>query len=195
MNQNIKVGVNDLSLDPHSKEKVKKEKKYSEAEDQTKIKKLLRKYKLIIVVSIIIIIILAVLSYFVLNYFYKKNKNGKYKIEDDKNITQETPGIYSPDSDYYEYGAQIKKEFNILTKTGELKHISVIQKSNEETKLNAELITSKITRKTNYDIYFISEEDASEENKKFYSKMYKGIVSIRSECTVTDRDDCQPQPL
>ena len=195
MNQNIKVGVNDLSLDPHSKEKVKKEQKYSEAEDQTKIKKLLRKYKLIIVVSIIIIIILAVLSYFILNYFYKKNKNGKHKIKDDKNITQEAPGIYSHDSDYYEYGAQIKKEFNILTKTGELKHISVIQKSNEETKLNSEFVTSKITRKTNYDIYFISEEDASEENKKFYSKMYKGIVSIRSECTVTDRDDCQPQPL
>ena len=101
----------------------------------------------------------------------------------------------SNEPEHYESVAQIKKEFNILTKTGDLRQISIIQKTNEETKLNEELITNKITRKTNYDIYFKSEEDASEENKKYYSKMYKGIVSIRSECTVTDEDDCQPQPL
>ena len=87
----------------------------------------------------------------------------------------------------------IKKEFEILTKAGDLRKISVVQKSKEKTKLNNETFTSEITRKTNYDIYFKSEEDASEENKKYYSKMYTGVVSINSECTTVDTEDCEPK--
>ena len=63
----------------------------------------------------------------------------------------------------------IKKEFEILTKTGDLRKISVVQKSKEKTRLNNQTFTSEITRKTYYDIYFKSEEDASEDNKKYYS--------------------------
>ena len=89
----------------------------------------------------------------------------------------------------------LKKEFEILTKTGDLRKISVVQKSKEKTKLNNEIFTSEIIRKTNYDIYFKSEEDASEKNKKYYSKMYSAVVSINSECTTENSDDCEPQPL
>ena len=33
--------------------------------------------------------------------------------------------------------------------------------------MNSDIISSKITRKTNYDIYFKSEEEATEENQKY----------------------------
>ena len=42
--------------------------------------------------------------------------------------------------------------------------------------------------------YFLTEEDADENNKLYYSKLYSGIVSIKSECT-SEEDDCEPQPL
>ena len=90
---------------------------------------------------------------------------------------------------------KIKNEFNILTRAGDLKQISVIQKSKEETKLNDQVITSEITRKTDYDIYFISQEQATEEYQEYYSKMTSGVVSIRGECTASNGGDCIPQPL
>ena len=89
---------------------------------------------------------------------------------------------------------QIKKEFEILTKPGDLKKIKVVQKSKEETKLNDTIISNDVIRKTNYDIYFKSEEEADEDNKLFYSKMFTGVVTISSECTSVG-EDCEPQPM
>ena len=90
---------------------------------------------------------------------------------------------------------KIKNEFNILTKAGDLKQVSVIQKSKEETKLNDQIIVTEITRKTDYDIYFISQERAREEYQDYYSKMTSGVVSIRGECTSSNGESCVPQPL
>ena len=70
----------------------------------------------------------------------------------------------------------------------------MVQKSKEETKLEDKLITNDIRRKTNYEIYFKSEEEADEDNKLFYSKMVTGVVSISSECTSIE-EDCEPQPM
>ena len=89
---------------------------------------------------------------------------------------------------------QIKKEFEILTKPGDLKKVKVVQISKEETKLNDTIIKNDVIRKTNYDIYFKSEEEADEDNKLFYSKMVTGIVTISSECTSVG-EDCEPQPM
>ena len=112
----------------------------------------IKKYKIIFIpVFIILILILFITLFFIL-----KNKKGK------DNISQDKPIILTPEP--YEY--KIKNEFNILTKADDLKHISITQISKEETKMNSEIISNKITRKTNYDIYFESEEEASEENKK-----------------------------
>ncbi len=88
----------------------------------------------------------------------------------------------------------IEKEFEILTEVGKLKQISVTQKSREQTKLNNYTIIDDYIRKTDYDIYFISEEEAKGDKRLFYTKMYSGVVSIRSEC-VTEKEDCTPQPL
>ena len=91
--------------------------------------------------------------------------------------------------------SQIKKEFEINTKKGDLRRISIVQNSKEETKFNNEPIKTDITRKTNYIIDFINEEKSTGKYKKFYSKMYTGVVAIESECTSVDNDNCEPKPL
>ena len=153
------------------------------------------KHKIPFILILVSCLILVAVIIFFLIYFSKiQKKKGEMTTD---SITEETSiiePIVFPESDPHYTSNKIKKEFNINTKVGDLKRISVIQVSKDETKLNGETIASKITRKTNYDIYFKSEEDASEDNK-YYSKMYKGVVSIRSECTIADGDDCQEKPL
>ena len=90
---------------------------------------------------------------------------------------------------------KLKKEFEIITNPGDLKRVSVVQSSIDETKLDGNLITTEIKRITNYDIYIISESNSDEDNKLFYSKMYKAAISIVSECLSTDGNDCEPQRL
>jgi len=81
-----------------------------------------------------------------------------------------------------------------LTRVGDLKQISLVQKSKDETKINGKVIETENIRKTNYYIYIISEEDPDEEHSAYYTKMYSGCISIISECS-SSSDDCQPQPL
>ena len=119
--------------------------------------------------------------------------------KDDQNNEQNDDSNADPNADPKDEqdptpNQPIKKEFDIRTKPGELKQISVTQKSREETTLNNYTIVNDIIRKTNYDIYFISEYEPDEDNKLFFSKMYTGVISIRSECT-TEEEDCTPQPL
>ena len=161
------------------------------------IKKAFNKQKIpfILVGVIILISILAIIFTVIL-----KNKN-KNNIENDKEEdikqpktnVEPIPGPIPIDVPVDD--SKIKKEFAITSKTGDLRRISVVQKSKEETKFNSTLITTKVIRKINYDIYFESEEEASEENQKYYSKMYTGVVTIRSECTSADNDDCEQKPL
>ena len=206
-----------LQEDPSKKKKLKSAKIKGEgAKEKTKIEELnsqkglhsdkngflkncISKHKIPFILILVSIFILVAVIICIL-IFLSKIKKKKDEITTDT-ISQETsitiepidpldpPDPISPFPDN-----KIKKEFNINTKVGDLKRISVIQVSKDETKLNEETIKSKITRKTNYDIYFKSEEDASEDNK-YYSKIYKGVVSIRSECTTADQDDCQEKPL
>ena len=61
-------------------------------------------------------------------------------------ITEETSiiePIVFPESDPHYTSNKIQKEFNINTKVGDLKRISVIQVSKDETKLYGETITRK----------------------------------------------------
>ena len=133
----------------------------------------------VIVSIIVLLIVLKILI---------KNKEEEIKNNNDRNDFYNIQPIITSETN-------LKKEFNIITKIGDLKRFSVIQKSEEEFKTNSEIIITKILRKTIYDIYFKSVENASKENKKYYSKMYKGIISIRSECTILDKEDCSPLPL
>ena len=76
----------------------------------------------------------------------------------------------------------LKSEFTIATNQGDFKSISVVQKSYDQSKLNDKVISSDVTRETNYHIYILSEEDASPENQNYYQKMYTGAMTIVSEC-------------
>ena len=42
---------------------------------------------------------------------------------------------------------------------------------------------------------FILYPKKNQQDKKYYNKMNTGIVSIKSECTAIDENDCEPQPI
>ena len=90
---------------------------------------------------------------------------------------------------------KLGKEFEIATIPGVLYRVSVIQKSEDETKTNGKSFTVKSVRKTKYDIYIISEEESDEKNKYYYSKMYTAAISLVSECNSLDTDDCEPDVM
>ena len=185
MNKEIMNNTEDLRINNkiNKKEGIKSEK--SQIINQVEKKSFFKKY-IIYIISIIVIIFIAIAIIIPLALIKKDPK----KYVEPSPLLQKSDDIEPDDP-----SDGLKKEFQILTKTGDLRKISVVQKSKEKTKLNDETFTSEITRKTNYDIYFKSEEEASEENKKYYSKMYTGVVSINSECTTEGSDDCEPQPL
>ena len=131
------------------------------------IKTFLKKYKLLLILSLILIIILAViLIYFMTKKNTKKvnrdipsKSSGDYipsepepekepKPDAESNTESEPINNFEPSVDdretNYEPVTKIEKEFEILTKVGDLKSISVIQKVKEETKLNSEIIKSEI---------------------------------------------------
>ena len=67
----------------------------------------------------------------------------------------------------------INNEFEILTMPGDLKQITVIQKSLEEYLLNGTKISNNTVRKTNYDIYFLSVTKPEKKEKIFFRKCIK----------------------
>ena len=90
---------------------------------------------------------------------------------------------------------KLGSEFDINTKVGDLKRISVNQKYKEDMLIDGEKSDAFLTRITNYDIYIISEEDSDEDNKLFYDKMYTCAISIQSECYSSSKDDCTPSKV
>ena len=143
-----------------------------------------KKCFLITIIAIISsIIIISVVSYIVITEIIYKKRKKDIKTPSDILEIPEILGV----------GPKVK-EFDIITKPGDLKHISVVQKSKDETKINNQIIISENIRKTDYNIYIISEEDPDKEFNEYYTKMYKGCISIISECT-SNNGDCQPQGL
>ena len=122
---------------------------------------------IIIIAIISSILIISVVSYIVITEI--KHKKRKKDIKTPSDI----PEIVG-------FGPKIK-EFDIITKPGDLKQISVVQKSKDETKINNQTIISENIRKTDYNIYIISEEDPDQELYEYYTKMYTGCISIISE--------------
>ena len=167
-----------------NQQKNAKETSNEEGTSKSKCLKICQKPYIYILIGAIALIVLIAVVVIVVLLLKKPKKENKEEIiipETDNEIIIEPP--------------KIKNEFNILTRAGDLKQVSVIQKSKEETKLNDQVIATEITRKTDYDIYFISQERATEEYQDYYSKMTSGVVSIRGECTSSNGDNCVPQPL
>lgn len=88
----------------------------------------------------------------------------------------------------------LEKEFEILTKVG-LRKFKVVQNSVEEYKINGNLITIKIKRFTNYDIYILKEEKANNITKKYFNSTFLGAIAISSECFDSKGEDCTPKSL
>lgn len=151
-----------------------------------------KKKKLLLWIIISLVSVIIIVGIILLIIFLKRKKpieiEEQLQEQESEKATEELELI---DGDF----KKLEKEFEIITNVGELKRVSVVQKSSEETKLNDNIISTEIKRKTNYDIYTISEEDSNEENKLFYSKMYTSVISIVSECISTDGQDCEPQKL
>ena len=150
-----------------------------------------KKLLLLIIISVVTLIMIVVFIFLII---LLKIKNISLEIEEQvqeqvsEKLTKELELINGNFK-------KLEKEFEIITNVGDLKRVSVVQKSSDEAKLNDNIISTEIKRKTNYDIYTISEEDSNEENKLFYSKMYTLAISIVSECITTDDQDCEPQKL
>ena len=135
-------------------------------------------------------------------YFFiipKQNKDNNVD-NDDSHLTNQSPGQGNqeehpivPVSNNNNDDRKLGSEFEFNTKVGDLKRISVNQKSKEDMLIDGEKANSFLTRITNYDIYIISEEDPDENNKLFYDKIYTCAISIHSECYGSTKDDCTPK--
>ena len=136
------------------------ERKINEETEVPKKKKNNRCPKLIIIISVIVGLVIAVIIT-TLALLLNKTKTPIDEGDGGKKIQK------PPEQ------KELKKEFEIITNPGDLKRVSVVQTSIDETKLDGIPITTEIKRKTNYDIYIISESNSDEDNKLFYSKMYK----------------------
>ena len=88
----------------------------------------------------------------------------------------------------------LEKEFEILTKVG-LRKFKVVQNSIEENKINGNLITTKIKRITNYDLYILKEEKANNITEKYFNSTFLGAIAISSECFDSNGEDCTPKRL
>ena len=143
-------------------------------------------------ITIIISIVVFVIIVGVVAYFFLKNSKGEIETEKENG-----GGEIEKINDLIDVNKKIgpkEKEFDIVTRPGDLKQISVVQKSEDETIINNYRIKTEYIRKTSYDIFILSEEDPEEKLSSYFTKMYQGSVSIRSECSSTE-EDCQPQQL
>ena len=90
---------------------------------------------------------------------------------------------------------EIEETYKINTNANDLKRIYINQKSYEDIKISGSLTKRLVDRKTNYDIYVISETEPDEEAKYSYNKIYTCSISIASECLSTKDEYCLPKKL
>jgi len=129
------------------------------------------------------------------------NKNRKKNFNSDDNLLNENPQendqeiIYHPIKPSNKNDPHLETEFEFNTQVKDLKRIFVEQKYTETVVTDGIEETVAVDRKTNYDIFIISEEPPDEENKNFYNKKYTAAISIVSQCISSEKEDCQPYDL
>ena len=161
-----------------------------------------KRNKYLKVFSIILGIVVVIVVFLIVYYSSKKSKsnnnndteeiiqvdNSENIIDEDSiNSQEEEPKPIDLKDDF-----SLEKEFEILTKEG-LRKFNVVQNSVEENKINGNLITTKIKRITNYDVYIFKEEKANNKNKKYFNSTFVGAVAISSECFDSNGEDCAPK--
>ena len=89
----------------------------------------------------------------------------------------------------------IERELYIKNNVKDLKSVYVNQNSTENITSNGILSEINFIRKTNYEYFFLSEEDPDEENKNFYEKKYTVALLISSQCFSFNGEDCTPKQM
>ena len=159
--------------------------------------------KKLIVIFIILGIVVVGTGIFLIVHFTKKNSeevssgqldytensgDGNEESTPPSNPTQEVEEEQKP---IQLEELPLEKEFEILTKVG-LRKFKVVQNTIEDNKINGNLITTKIKRITNYDLYILKEEKANNITKKYFNSTFLGAIAISSECFNSDGEDCTP---
>ena len=90
---------------------------------------------------------------------------------------------------------KLEYEYKFKTKVHDLRRFNVHQKYYEDYIINNNLTRIFLNRITNYDVYFISEEELKGDEKKYYEKIYTAAISIVSECYSTENETCVPKKL
>ena len=176
------------NINSKSKEKFKSNNKRIE---NIKIKKLNWKYIVFPIIGIILVILIIVLPI----VLTKKKplppeppKNDTYISKDsDKNEDSENFLDLGP--------IEMQEQYKINTNPNDLKRIYINQKYYEYIKIEGVLSKNIVDRKTNYDIYIISETESDEKTKLFYNKTYLCSIAIASECISTKDEYCIPKKL
>ena len=90
---------------------------------------------------------------------------------------------------------EMENTYKINTNVNDLKRIYINQRFYEDIKFSGSLTKRVVDRKTNYDIYVISETEPDEEIKYSYNKIYTCSISIASECISIKDEYCLPRKL
>jgi len=138
---------------------------------------------IVIILGIIVALIIALVKK---NRKFDDNLGNENPQEDDQGI------IYHPDKPSNKNDPHLETEFEFNTQVKDLKRIFVEQKYTENVVIDGIEETVVVDRKTNYDIFIISEEPSDEENKNFYNKKYTAAISIANQCISSEEEDCQP---
>ena len=89
----------------------------------------------------------------------------------------------------------IQSEFALKFEPKKLKHILIEQNYTEKIVTNGNESSMKVQRKTNYEMFIISAENSTEENKNFFDKKFIVAIIINNQCISTNNEKCVPTKI
>ena len=150
--------------------------------------------KMIIFISIILLIIIIGVTLGIFLGKKPKCKDESCTNEVTNNTTDEF--VNQPTQEQIPItGPKIESEFEFNNKVGDLRRISVIQKTIENRIIDGEKSTITNVRNTTYDIYIISDEKPSKEYENYYNTKYLASISIAKECFIINGEKCEQKEL
>ena len=170
--------------------------------DSSNVAKKCKNAKLWILFSIFVPIIIGgiIAVYILIN---KANKNPKEPIISEENTDESTNEENIRNNDpfsiitpIYEKGnKKLESEFEFKTKVGDLRRIYINQKYQEDRIYNGQKITRIKERKTNYDIFILSESKPQKDFESFYNTIYTCAISTVNECYSSNHEECALETL
>ena len=86
-------------------------------------------------------------------------------------------------------------KFSFKLNVKDLKSLSIEQNDIENVTSNGKMSSFNVNRKTNIDLFVLSEEEPGEENKNFYDKKYTVAILINSQCFSINGENCIPNKM